>query len=86
MQANEIPVNLLPEIYQDIAQAVGIDAALALGQEYGGMSLYLPKMDSAIRGWRDESIRREFTGANVAQLARKHRLTATRVRQILGEK
>ena len=83
MVREEIPLSMLPEVYQDLAQTVGLDGALALGEEFGGMSLYLPKIESALRFWRDEKIKREFDGANVVQLARKYRLTSTRVRQIL---
>jgi len=79
-----VPVGMLPEIYQDLAGTLGIEATLTLGREFGGMSLYLPKIETSLREWRDENIRREFTGANVRQLARKYRLTATRIRQILG--
>jgi Mor family transcriptional regulator len=63
---------------------VGLEATLALGREFGGMSLYLPKIESALRIWRDQNIRREFTGANIPELAKKYRLTSARVRQILG--
>lgn len=83
MKVDDMPVNLLPEIYQDIVRMVGLDAALELGREFGGMNLYLPKIESALRGWRDRNIREEFTGANIPQLARKYRLTSARVRQIL---
>jgi Mor family transcriptional regulator len=89
MEDNCMPINLLPEIYQDIVRMVGLEAALELGREFGGMSLYLPKIESALRGWRDQMIKAEFTGANIAELARKYRLTGARVRQILdgtGEK
>jgi len=89
MDAREIPVEMLPEIYQDIAGMIGIDATIMLGREFGGMNLYLPKMETALRPWRDELMRAEFNGANITALARKYRLTSTRVRQILelsGEK
>jgi len=84
MIKEDIPINLLPEIYQDIVRTVGLKGALALGQEFGGMSLYLPKIESALRSWRDENIRLEFTGANIPYLAKKYGLTGARVRQILG--
>ncbi len=87
MQAikEKITVDFLPEIYRDLAQTVGLDATLALGREFGGMSLYLPKIESALRNWRDRNIRSEFTGANIPELARKYKLTSVRVRQILGQ-
>jgi len=84
MHDDNIPVDMLPEVYQDIARTVGVEGALDLGREFGGMSLYFPKIESALRLWRNRNIRSEFTGANVAQLARKYRLTSVRVRQILG--
>ena len=84
MKTEEVPVVMLPEIYQDIAHMLGLEAALALGREFGGMSLYLPKIETALRGWRNQNIQSEFTGANIQQLARKHHLTSVRVRQILG--
>ena len=84
MKAEEVPVIMLPEIYQDIAHMVGLEAALVLGREFGGMSLYLPKIETALRGWRNQNIHSEFTGANIPQLAKKHHLTSVRVRQILG--
>ena len=83
MMKEDIPVSILPEIYQDIVRTVGLEGALALGREFGGMSLYLPKIESALRGWRDTNIRLEFTGANIPHLAKKYRLTSARVRQIL---
>lgn len=83
MKESDIPVETLPEIYQEIVEMVGLEAALELGKVFGGMSLYLPKIESALRGWRDLNIRREFTGTNIPQIARKYRLTSTRVRQIL---
>ena len=84
MLYQDVPVKLLPEIYQDLAETVGVEAALRLGDAFGGMSLYLPKIESALRTYRDSEIRREFTGANVRELAKKHGLTSSRVRQILG--
>ena len=84
MNKADIPVNLLPEIYQDLVRTVGMEAALTLGKEFGGMSLYLPKIESALRSWRDVNMREEFTGANIPQLAKKYSLTSARVRQILG--
>ena len=81
---SKVPLGMLPEIYQELVHAVGMEVTLKLGREFGGMSLYLPKIETSLREWRDENIRREFTGANVRQLARKYRLTGARIRQILG--
>ena len=79
----DLPVSYLPEIYRDVVDKVGLKAALALGEEFGGMSLYLPKIETALRRWRDKNIRTEFDGTNVVKLARKYRITPSRIRQIL---
>ncbi len=83
-QYEDLPVSYLPEIYRDVVDKVGLEAALALGEEFGGMSLYLPKIETALRRWRDKNIRTEFDGTNVVKLARKYRITPSRIRQILG--
>lgn len=79
----DLPVSYLPEIYRDVVDKVGIKAALALGEEFGGMSLYLPKIETALRRWRDRNIKVEFDGTNVVKLARKYKVTPSRIRQIL---
>ena len=48
---SRVPVGMLPEIYQDLAGTLGIEATLTLGREFGGMSLYLPKIETSLRGW-----------------------------------
>lgn len=52
----------------------------------GGDRVYIAKAARSDRENRDQLIRREFTGANIAELAKKHGLNARHVRRILQKK
>lgn len=84
--AAEIPLEDLPEEYQIVAELFGVDGALRLAKESGGMRIYVPKFEKLIRARRDERIRAEFNGANHRELARKYELTETWVREIVARK
>lgn len=74
----------LPEVYQDVARAVGVENTLRLAEYLGGMYMYFPKLDALLRQKRDEAIRAEFDGSNYRALARKHKLTEQRIRDIVA--
>jgi len=76
----------LPESYQDVAQVVGIKAALELSDCLGGLNYYFPKPDKMLIEVRNKRIRREFSGANIKQLAKKYRLTEIQIRAIVDKK
>jgi Mor family transcriptional regulator len=84
--AEEIPIESLPEAYQEVAQVFGVAGALRLAQHLGGVRVYFPKLDSLVRSKRDEHIRREFTGFNHRELARKFGLTETWIREVVRMK
>lgn len=72
----------LPEPYRRMADLIGVEHAVVVAREYAGSSIYLPKLDSALRAIRDRRIRSEFTGYNVRELARRYDLTEEWVRRI----
>lgn len=84
--AAEIPLDDLPEEYQIVAEIFGVDGALRLAKESGGMRIYVPKFEKLIRARRDARIRAEFNGVNHRELARKYDLTETWVREIVARK
>ena len=73
----------IPEECQDIAEALGMDAFLALIQLCGGQNLYLPKLDSLQKDGRDREIRARFNGGNYRELAAQFRLSERYVRKII---
>jgi len=74
----------LPEVYQEMAAVVGVEATLRLAQVYAGTSVYFPKLERALLGIRNRVIRREFDGANIRELARRWGLSARHVRYIVN--
>lgn len=84
--AAEMTVESLPECYQDIAEIIGVVATLQLSEYIGGTRFYFRKLDGLLMDKRDERIRKEFTGFNQQELARRYGLTETRIRDILARK
>lgn len=83
--AKDIALADLPEIYQAVAEVVGLENAISLSELLSGQLVYFPKLDSLLRIRRDSAIRREFTGRNHRDLARKFGLTEQRIRNILRD-
>lgn len=74
----------LPEIYQEMAQLVGVESTVVLARIYAGTSVYFPKLDRALLSFRNRLIRKEFNGANIKALARRWGLSARHVRHIVN--
>lgn len=84
--AAEMTAESLPECYQDIAEIIGVEATLSLSEYLGGTRFYFRKLDGLLMDKRDERIRKEFTGNNHLELARRYNLTESRIRDILRGK
>lgn len=74
----------IPEEYQDITEALGMEAFLELTRLCGGQSLYIPKLDSLEREGRDREIRARFNGGNYRALATQFRLSERQIRKIIN--
>ena len=83
---NKISIDDLPQPYDAIARKVGIKAALALNENFGGLALYFPKLDKILFKKRDALIRKEFNGINHKALAIKYGLTERWIRKIVDHK
>ena len=81
--AAEISIETLPEDLQAVAEIVGIEGTLRLSRDLGGMRIYIPKIEKLVRIQRDMRIRKEFTGFNHRELARKYHMTESWIRQIV---
>jgi Mor family transcriptional regulator len=74
----------LPEVYQEMAAVIGVEATVQLAQTFAGSSVYFPKLERALLSLRNQVIRREFDGANVKQLARRWNLSSRHLRHIVN--
>ena len=71
-------------LYRMIAEAIGTDNFYKLAEIVGGTTIYIPKPESLTRPVRDARIKKEFTGYNHQELARKYGVTERWVRRICG--
>jgi Mor family transcriptional regulator len=81
---HEVRPEDLPEVYQEMAEVIGVEATVGLARIYAGTSVYFPKLERALLGLRNQVIRREFDGANIRSLARRWGLSARHVRHIVN--
>lgn len=69
---------------RELAEIIGIESYLELVKTYGGMTIYIAKMDKLQNIKRDAEIVKEFNGFNYKQLAFKHHLAERTVREIIA--
>lgn len=74
----------IPERYDDMVDAVGIDGFLDLVQLYGGSIVYLPTVKSLLKSSRDRMIRDEFKG-DYDKIARKYGMSRSQVYNIINK-
>jgi Mor family transcriptional regulator len=83
----EIQIEDLPEKFREIAEAIGMPAAMALVQTCGGDEIYVPKHDRISTEARNRQIRAEHrAGDDYRSLARRYNLTTVHIRSIIGAK
>lgn len=78
-----VSLESLPEDLQMISETLSIEVALKLSENFGGMRIYIPKIEHVLRSNRNKQIREEFNGANHRPLAKKYKLTETWIRDIV---
>ena len=71
-----------PESQNDYIRVIGKEATVKLCAEYGGESIYVPKLES-ILDQRSAEIIRDYNGYNVRMLAKRYNLTERRIYQIV---
>ncbi|MGD0230172.1 MAG: Mor transcription activator family protein [Syntrophorhabdales bacterium] len=80
----EVTFEDLHPVYRKIAKVIGVSDALILGREFGGQSIYFPKVHAAILlKARHQMIAGEFNGHNYSDPARKYDLTEAWIRQLI---
>ncbi len=82
----EVRLEDLQPIYRRLAKVFGLNNALLFGREFGGQSLYFPKVDAAIAvKARQRMVFQEWeNGLTYGELARKYDLTEMWIRQIVN--
>ena len=81
-----ISLDNLPEDFQMMAETLSIEVALKMSKCFGGMRLYIPKIEGLLRSDRDEKVRKEFNGGNHRKLAQKYKLSESQIRTIVQKR
>ena len=79
---DSLTIEMLPEQYQPLAEILGVQPLLKLAEQYGGASLYIPKVEALVKALRDKRIQKEYNGYNAKELAQKYELSVNWVLNI----
>ena len=79
---DSLTIEMLPEQYQPLAEILGVQPLLTLAEQYGGASLYIPKVEALVKALRDKRIQKEYNGYNAKELAQKYELSVNWVLNI----
>lgn len=71
---------------RQMADLIGLDAYKALVRAYGGTTIYVPKASTLTITDRNDRIREEYNGYNMAELAIKWDLSTSSIRDIVRDK
>ena len=64
-----LDIEELPERYQEVALAIGVEAMVKLAQAFPGVPIYLKQADKILFPAKRRYIQANFTGANHRRLA-----------------
>jgi Mor family transcriptional regulator len=72
------------EPFDVIMDLHGFDALCTLSDTLGGRSVYIPSLRTMFMGCLEMEMRREYSGANIKELARKYEMSERHIRRVLG--
>lgn len=75
----------LKEQHREVAQLIGVENLIRLSENYGGTTLYIPKVDDLLKNSRHAAILREFDGTNIRYLARKYHVSERTVYRLVKD-
>ena len=81
---DKVTINDLDADQRVLAECIGITAYKKLLQNYAGSFVYVRKPATITKNERNERIRREFTGRNYKELAKKFGLSVVSIRRIVA--
>lgn len=96
MWSSEVKEALIQEVKPDdlgdlhpmtvlAVKTLGAEAFMRLCEAIGGVSIYIPKIETAVAMARDRLILQEFNQNNYAELAVKYNVSDVWVRQIVAK-
>lgn len=68
-----------------VLASMAVDLVYELVKNFGGHAVYIPIGNALVAAEKNELISNEFNGKNITQLAKKHRVSPMRIRQIIQD-
>lgn len=81
----EVKAEEIPEVYQDLVYAIGVEALLNLSFAIGGTTIYVPKPEHFIQNTKSRLIISEFNGGNLKELAIKYSVSDSYIRKLINQ-
>lgn len=82
----DIQLEDLPEEFRDVAESIGLKAALKLVTSFQGCQLYVPKLETITRQRKYRQMYEDFDRyGSFKRVAVKHGLSESRTRQIIKD-
>ena len=75
----------IAESYRPVAQIIGVEKFIELGEYAKGDELYFPKKENILAPARNRRIKKEWNGYNLKELAEKYNLTTKQIGNILKD-
>ena len=73
----------LPDNVRTIAERIGAQATLTLLDTCGGLVLYIPKLDTSLRGVRNRKIIEAYNGYNAKALALEYNTSESWIKRLV---
>ena len=80
---SRVKIDDFPENFKRIAETIGVEMALQLVKNSGGINQYIPVYDCVTSAARDRLIMEEFQHDNYQELAVKYRISEVWIRNIV---
>ncbi|WP_110113250.1 Mor transcription activator family protein [Bacillus sp. CGMCC 1.16541] len=82
----QLKIEDLPEVYQSLAESLGVEGVIKLSETFGGAYMYIPKPDKLLQIARNAAIMDRYRkGKSIRSIAREFKLTDVRIRAIIAE-
>ena len=81
---SKINLDDLGGIQRELAEIIGIDKYLEVVKNFGGSTIYIYKLDTALQPNRNREICEKFDGYNFRELSQEYNLTERTIREIVA--
>ncbi|CAI3552958.1 Mor domain-containing protein [Clostridium neonatale] len=82
---DEVTADMLPEPYNKYAKSIGVKEFYNFCKDFGGITIYVPKIEGAFRTVIHKRVKEEYNGYNCQALALKYNLSERTIRGLISD-